>query len=129
MMLATPGTPPWRWRASRAAPGRAKGELCGAGCASAVAAGGRAIGGQRHGHGCDAGHFGHHPLGGLAQGFKLAGARRIDRNREIDLALVDDDLGDEALAHKIGVNAGGLDPLQRFEHAHFGRELRSLSGM
>ena len=30
MMLATPGTPPGRWRASRAAPGRVKGEPGGA---------------------------------------------------------------------------------------------------
>ena len=114
------------WPVARIAGGTRLGEgraLRGCRLALSVAAAardaGRTVCRQRHDHAVDTGKRFHHALGGLAQSFELARAARIDGDGEIDLALVDDDLGDEALRDDVGAEVRAFDPLQRFEHALF----------
>src|SRR4029079_5070007 len=119
MILATPGTPPGRWRASRAAPARVNGEPCGASAPLPLPS--RAAPGKRsavsvtvtastpgtdetafsaatrnasssRAHICDA-----VLLARNTQGVPPRAGSRFDLDGEIDLALVDHDLGDEAL--------------------------------
>ncbi len=79
-----------------------------------------AVSGQRHGDGRNPRHIGDGLLRGQAQGLELAGADRIHRDGEIDLALVDDDLGDEAERDDVLSEVWAFDALQRFDHAVFG---------
>src|SRR5581483_5086925 len=78
------------------------------------------VGGERHHHAFDARQLGDRLLGGLAQGLKLFGAAGIDGNREIDFALVDHDLGDEAERDDVGAVIGAPDRLEGLEHALLG---------
>ena len=74
------------------------------------------------------GTVGHRLLGGLAQGFELPRASRVDGDGEIDLALVDHDLRDEAERDDVVAKVGALDALQRLEHALFGEVFGHDSG-
>ncbi len=78
---------------------------------------GRLVGGQCHDGIGDARQRLHGMLGIDAQALQRAGPRRIDRKGEIDLAVMDDDLGDDALADDIALAVWTADDFQRFKHA------------
>src|SRR3989304_6231066 len=102
MMLATPGTPPGRCLASRAAPGLV-GDPCwlaagappppplpppgGPGAGAGGGGPGGAVGGERHRDGLHARQGLDGTLRRLAQALELGRALRIHVNGEIDLAL------------------------------------------
>src|SRR5262249_7191964 len=80
----------------------------------------RTISRQRHGNGIDARQRRNGLLGRYAPGFELARPRRLHLDGEIDLALVDHDLGNEALGDDVVPEIGAFDALKRLEHALFG---------
>src|SRR3990170_7224677 len=100
--------------------GRALRRLLALAVAASLRAAGRAVRRQRHRHRHDPRKGFHYALRRLAQGFELAGARRVHFYGEIDLAPVDHDLGDKALRDEVRSRVGAFDALERFEHALFG---------
>src|SRR5215467_5332631 len=88
----------------------------------------RTISRQRHGNGIDARQRRDGLLGRYAQGFELARSRWLHLDGEIDLALVDHDLGNEALGDDVVPEIGAFDALKRLEHALFGERFGHYAG-
>ncbi len=81
-----------------------------------------AVGRQRHHGGLDAGDILDDPLGGGAHRLQIAGLFGGNGEGEIDLAIGNEDFGDEATLDDIALKARSAHRCQLFEH-HFLRHI------
>ena len=70
------------------------------------------LGGQHRGNALDSLELGDDRLGGLAQRLELCSARRVDRDRKIGTAVLDQDIGNEAKVDDVAFQVRPLDPAQ-----------------